>query len=68
MGVSLPSPYLLKYFTHKEVLAEVGAVGVEFFQYDCWVLHHFLCQEGVKIFIPGREVGKTGDPSQGPHP
>jgi hypothetical protein len=32
VGVSCASPYLLKDFTNKEMLAEGAAVGVEFFQ------------------------------------
>lgn len=71
-----PFPYLFKDFTNTEVSAEVGAVGVEFLQYDHWVLHHFLCQEAMKSLIPGRKGdesavsgrGQLGvrDPSQNP--
>lgn len=46
------SPYLFKDFTNVEVPAEIEAVGVEFFQYDHWVLLHFFCQEDMKTFIP----------------
>lgn len=44
------------------MLAEFGAVGIELFQYDPWVGHHFLCQEVVKTFVPGGEGGSEGRP------
>lgn len=54
------SPYLLKDLPNVEVLAEGGAVGVQFFQYDHWVLRRFLCQELVETLIPGRGVEEGG--------
>lgn len=58
-GVPVPPPYLLKDFTNKEMLTEGAAVGVEFFQYDHWVLHHFLGQDAMKTLIPEKEGGEA---------
>lgn len=54
-----PLSYLFEDLANVEVAAERGAVGVQFLQYDCGVLHHFLHQELVETLIPGSGVGET---------